>query len=226
VRPSQVLLDDEVAFLPGIVPTSSTCVSIDRFCEREADADNPLLIQPMIVLSADKEAIAKIYRQAMEHDVRLSLYIHDMFSTGHDAANRAAMKQYPCKGDHRRRQGLTAKPSPFRCRPTPPIQGYRQYLGIVEHLVFVIEDLPLLLFKRNPRQCQSSAIAVRAIAWTSNDSSTDNRPLTVEIGIPNERAARLMLSNRATLTNVRTSSRFATGGHSAIFGNWFPEFPI
>lgn len=56
---------------------------------------NPLAIQPMIVLSADKEAIAKIYRRAMEHNARLSLYIHDMFSTGHDAANRAAMKQYP-----------------------------------------------------------------------------------------------------------------------------------
>jgi hypothetical protein len=29
--------------------------------------------------------------------------------------------------------------------------------------------------------------------------------------MPNERAARLMLSNWATLTNVRTSSRFAIG---------------
>jgi hypothetical protein len=55
---------------------------------------NPLMIQPMIVLSADKEAIAKIYRRAMEHHVRFSLYIHDMFSTGHDAANRAAVKQH------------------------------------------------------------------------------------------------------------------------------------
>src|SRR5258708_4443163 len=45
----------------------------------------------------------------------------------------------------------------------------------------------------------------------SFDSSTDNRRLTVELGIPNERAARLMLSNWATLTNIRTSSRFAIG---------------
>src|SRR2546430_14568142 len=43
----------------------------------------------------------------------------------------------------------------------------------------------------------------------SFDSSTDNRRLTVEIGMPNERAARLMLSNWATWTNIRTSSRFA-----------------
>jgi hypothetical protein len=49
----------------------------------------------MIVLSADKGAIAPIFRRAMQRNVRLSLYIHDMFSTGHDAANRAAVQQYP-----------------------------------------------------------------------------------------------------------------------------------
>jgi hypothetical protein len=55
---------------------------------------NALAIQPMIVLSADAETIAAIYRRAMERRVGLSLYIEDMFATGHDAANRAAVKQY------------------------------------------------------------------------------------------------------------------------------------
>jgi hypothetical protein len=55
---------------------------------------NALAIQPMIVLAADKATIATIYRRAMEREVKLSLYIHDMFSTGHDAANRATVKQY------------------------------------------------------------------------------------------------------------------------------------
>jgi len=55
---------------------------------------NALVIQPMIVLSADAQTIKTIYQRAMERGVRLSLYIEDMFSTGHDAANRAALKQY------------------------------------------------------------------------------------------------------------------------------------
>ncbi len=55
---------------------------------------SPLVIQPMIVLSADADTIKAIYHRAMERGVRLSLYIEDMFSTGHDAANRAAVKQY------------------------------------------------------------------------------------------------------------------------------------
>jgi hypothetical protein len=54
---------------------------------------NPLVIQPMIVLSAGAEAIKTIYQRAMERGVRLSLYVEEMFATGHDAANRAAVKQ-------------------------------------------------------------------------------------------------------------------------------------
>ena len=55
---------------------------------------SPLSIQPVIVLSADADGIAKIYRRAMDRNVGLSLYIEDMFETGHDAANRATVKQY------------------------------------------------------------------------------------------------------------------------------------
>ena len=55
---------------------------------------NPLMIQPMIVLSADRETVKAIYHRAMERRVRFSLYIEDMFTTGHDAANRATVKQY------------------------------------------------------------------------------------------------------------------------------------
>jgi hypothetical protein len=55
---------------------------------------NPLMIQPMIILGADRDTLKAIYGRAMERRVRLSLYIEDMFSTGHDDANRAAVKRY------------------------------------------------------------------------------------------------------------------------------------
>jgi len=53
---------------------------------------NPLVIQPVIVLRADGNGMRKIYDRAMQRGVALSLYIEDMFETGHDAANRAAVK--------------------------------------------------------------------------------------------------------------------------------------
>ncbi len=64
--------------------------------EAYADADgnryNPLVIQPVIVLRTDGNGLRKIYGRAMQRAVALSLYIEDMFETGHDAANRAAVK--------------------------------------------------------------------------------------------------------------------------------------
>jgi len=53
---------------------------------------NPLLIQPIIVLSADAATLKAIYDRAMTRSVRLSLYIEDMFKTGHDQANRETVK--------------------------------------------------------------------------------------------------------------------------------------
>ncbi len=55
---------------------------------------NPLVVQPVIVLSADAGTLRTIHRRALERGARLSLYIEDMFGTGHDAANRAAVKQH------------------------------------------------------------------------------------------------------------------------------------
>jgi hypothetical protein len=52
---------------------------------------SPLLIQPVIVLSCDQEKLKTIHRRGMEREVRFCLYIEDMFSTGHDEANRATV---------------------------------------------------------------------------------------------------------------------------------------
>jgi hypothetical protein len=52
----------------------------------------PLLVQPVIVLSCDGEKLKTIYRRAMDRGAKLSIYIEEMFSTGHDAANRETVK--------------------------------------------------------------------------------------------------------------------------------------
>ncbi|PDT47679.1 DUF2000 family protein [Sinorhizobium fredii] len=49
---------------------------------------NALSIQPIIVLSADGATLSNIQRRALERDIRTSLYVDGMFSTGHDSANR------------------------------------------------------------------------------------------------------------------------------------------
>lgn len=82
------------AFLTSGVVGANAGLLGDRYEDAAGNLYNPLLIQPIIVLSADGDTIRAIYRRAMERKVRLSLYIEDMFKTGHDAANRAAVKQH------------------------------------------------------------------------------------------------------------------------------------
>src|SRR5262249_7739518 len=82
------------AFLTSGVVGANPGLLGDRYEDAAGPPYNALVIQPMIVLSADAQTIKTIYQRAMQRGVRLSLYIEDMFSTGHDAANRAALKQY------------------------------------------------------------------------------------------------------------------------------------
>jgi hypothetical protein len=83
-----------VAFLTsGIVAAHEGLIG-DPYEDAAGNRYNPLLIQPAIVLGADAGTLKTIYARALERGVRVSLYIEDMFRTGHDAANRAAVKQY------------------------------------------------------------------------------------------------------------------------------------
>ena len=87
-----------VAFLVSGVVGAKPGLVAEPYEDATGNIYNPLMIQPIIILSADRETLKAIYGRAMERRVRLSLYIEDMFTTGHDAANRATVKQYAPEG--------------------------------------------------------------------------------------------------------------------------------
>lgn len=66
----------------------------ERYADASGTTYRPLIIQPMIVLKTDKAGLAKIHARALTRGTDLAIYIEDMFATGHDAANRAAVRQY------------------------------------------------------------------------------------------------------------------------------------
>jgi hypothetical protein len=82
------------AFLTSGIVGATQGLLGEAYVDAAGHRYHPLVVQPMIVLAADADAITRIYRRAMERGVGLSLYIEDMFRTGHDADNRAAVKQY------------------------------------------------------------------------------------------------------------------------------------
>ena len=81
------------AFLTSGVLGAAEGLLGERYEDAAGNLYNPLIVQPMIVLSADAEGLRRIHGRAMERGARLSIYIEEMFETGHDAANRAAVKR-------------------------------------------------------------------------------------------------------------------------------------
>ncbi|MBA1345386.1 DUF2000 family protein [Rhizobium indicum] len=66
----------------------------EAYRDRAGNLYNPLSIQPIIVLSADEATISAVHRRALERDITSSLFIEEMFATGHDAANRAVFAEF------------------------------------------------------------------------------------------------------------------------------------
>ena len=64
--------------------------------EHYLDADGreylPLLVQPVLVFAADRSKLHTVLERAQRRDVPLALYTADMFVTGNDADNRAAVR--------------------------------------------------------------------------------------------------------------------------------------
>ena len=60
------------------------------------DADGttylPLLGQPVVVLEADAATVKQVHARALSRELATSVYTHEMFSTGHDEANRAVVR--------------------------------------------------------------------------------------------------------------------------------------
>ena len=82
------------AFLTsGIVGRSPEVIG-EPYRDRAGNLYNPLSVQPIIVLSADAETMAAIHRRSLEREVTPSIFIEEMFSTGHDAANRAIFAEF------------------------------------------------------------------------------------------------------------------------------------
>ena len=50
--------------------------------------------EPVIVLEANNELLKLIHKRAVDRSVEISIYIKDMFATGHDEANRETVSSH------------------------------------------------------------------------------------------------------------------------------------
>lgn len=82
------------AFLTsGIVAGAPEMIG-EPYRDRAGRFYNALSVQPAIVLAADAETMNAIHCRSLDRGIRTSLYIEEMFQTGHDAANRAVFADF------------------------------------------------------------------------------------------------------------------------------------
>lgn len=82
------------AFLTGGLVGQSPEIIGEPYRDRSGNSYNPLVVQPIIVLSAPSDLLSNIHRRALNRGIVASVYIEEMFSTGHDAANRAVFAEF------------------------------------------------------------------------------------------------------------------------------------
>lgn len=95
-----VLLDDlavwqkanVTAFLASGIAGGDPSTVGDPYVDGSGNEYLPMFRQPVLVFAADAGGLRRAYERAMAREVaQLAIYTRELFATGHDAANRAAV---------------------------------------------------------------------------------------------------------------------------------------
>jgi hypothetical protein len=79
------------AFLvSGIAGTAPETVG-EPYRDASGNTYLPMFRQPVMVYAGDATALRRAYDRAVERGVELAIYTHELFTTNHDEANRAAV---------------------------------------------------------------------------------------------------------------------------------------
>lgn len=86
------------AFLVSGIAAQTPEIIGENYEDASGNLYLPMFRQPTMVFGATAEQIRRAYDRAMQNGVKLALFTEDLFSTGHDEANRAAVKAVPREG--------------------------------------------------------------------------------------------------------------------------------
>ena len=81
-----------VAFLMSGIAATGDGVVGPPYVDGSGHEYLPMLRQPVLVYASDAGKLATVARRAREREVPFALYTSELFTTGHDDDNRAAVK--------------------------------------------------------------------------------------------------------------------------------------
>ena len=79
------------AFLVSGVAATQPGVVGEPYRDASGNEYLPMFVQPVLVYEADAAALRRAYDRALSREVELAVYTQELFETGHDEANRAAV---------------------------------------------------------------------------------------------------------------------------------------
>jgi hypothetical protein len=81
------------AFLiSGVTAAAGAAAIGEDYLDADGNRYLPLLVQPVLVFEAGAEKLKTVRERAARREVPIALYTAEMFATGHDEANRAAVR--------------------------------------------------------------------------------------------------------------------------------------
>ena len=80
------------AFLASGVTAASAEVLGEPYEDASGNRYLPLFREPVLCYGADAEALARTHGRALSRGLATAVYTDEMFATGHDADNRAAVR--------------------------------------------------------------------------------------------------------------------------------------
>ena len=83
------LVSGIAATVPGVVGEPYRDASENEYL--------PMFVQPVLVYEADADGLRRAYERAMSRGVTPAIYTHELFTTNHDEANRAAVAGVPAE---------------------------------------------------------------------------------------------------------------------------------
>ncbi len=83
------------AFLASAVAGGNPEVIGQRYLDGSGNAYLPMFRQPVLVYAADGAALGLARSRALARGLAVAVYIEDMFKTGNDEDNRAAVRAVP-----------------------------------------------------------------------------------------------------------------------------------
>jgi hypothetical protein len=86
------------AFLVSGIAGASPDTVGEPYVDGSGNRYLPMFRQPVMVYAADSAGLRRAYERALQREVELAIYTYELFATGHDEANRAAVAAVPAEG--------------------------------------------------------------------------------------------------------------------------------